>query len=61
MTTPLPSRLRASALTMRTLDAVSLRPSSLALIDRERAILRFCDANGIERPAGVATDGGGGV
>ena len=35
--TPLPSRLRASAQEMRTLDAVSLRPSSLALIDRERA------------------------
>ena len=35
--TPLPSRLRASAQALRTLDAVSLRPSSLALIDRERA------------------------
>ena len=35
--TPLPSRLRASAQVMRTLDAVSLRPSSLALIDRGHA------------------------
>lgn len=35
--TPLPSRLRASAQVMRTLDGVSLRPSGLALIDRESA------------------------
>lgn len=35
--TDLPTRLRASAQVMRTLDAVSLRPSSLALIDRGHA------------------------
>ena len=37
MTTPLPSRLRASAQAMKSLDSVSLRPSTLALIDREIA------------------------
>ena len=35
--TDLPSRLRASAQEMRTLDGVSLRPSGLALIDRVQA------------------------
>jgi len=35
--TTLPERLRASAQAMNALDSVSLRPSSLALIDRETA------------------------
>ena len=37
MTTPLPSRLRESAKAMKSLDSVSLRPSTLVLIDRESA------------------------
>ena len=37
MTPPLTSRLRESAKAMKSLDSVSLRPSTLALIDRESA------------------------
>ena len=38
MTTPLPSRLRASAQEMRTLDGASIRPTGLRLVDRDSAL-----------------------